>query len=73
MEGVWRDLGRRRVRVNRKVKEVLEFGSPYVWVIDPETTDSELHSSKGRTELADGLLRIPGTPIEVPLKDIFED
>jgi len=63
----------RAIRVNRKVKEVLEFGATYVWVIDPETLESELHSRQGGSELTDGVLRIPGTPIEVPLHAVFED
>ena len=63
----------RTVRVNRKVKDLLAFGIPYVWVIDPETLESELHSAAGRTELMDGILRIEGTEIVVPLKDVLED
>jgi Uma2 family endonuclease len=63
----------RPLRVNRKVKEVLEFGVPYVWIIDPETLESELHTAATSTALDDGILRIPGTPIEVPLKQVLED
>jgi Uma2 family endonuclease len=63
----------RLLRVNRKVRDALDFGAAYVWVIDPETLESELHSAAGRTELADGILRIPDTPIEVPLQSVFED
>jgi Uma2 family endonuclease len=63
----------RPLRVNRKVEQVLAFGTPYVWVIDPETLESELRTAAGRQELEDGVLRIPGTPIEVPLAKIFED
>jgi Uma2 family endonuclease len=63
----------RPLRVSRKVKNILEFGAPYVWVIDPETLESELHSAGGSVPLDDGILRIPGTPIEVPLHQVFED
>jgi Uma2 family endonuclease len=63
----------RPLRVNRKVQAVLEFGVPYVWVIDPETLESELHTTDKHTPLEDGVLRIPGTQIEVPLTGIFED
>ena len=59
--------------VNRRLKEILAFDAPYVWVIDPETLDSELHTAEGSTELTDGILRIPSTPIEVPLQQLFED
>lgn len=63
----------RPIRVNRKIREILEFGVPYVWVIDPETLESELHTQQGSALLADGILRIPNTPIEVPLQALDED
>ena len=52
--------------------------APNLWtgkvdVIDPETFESELHTAEGTTVLADGILRIPGTEIVVPLKEVFED
>jgi Uma2 family endonuclease len=63
----------RPLRVNRRIRAVLESGAPYVWVIDPETFESELHTAEKRTGLEDGVLRIPGTQIVVPLAEIFED
>ena len=63
----------RPIRVSRKVREILEFGVPYVWIIDPETLESELHTPHGSTILADGTLRIPNTPIEVPFNALDED
>ena len=63
----------RPLRVNRKVQAILEYGTPYVWVIDPETLESELHTGEKRAPLEDGVLRIPGTQIMVPLSDVFED
>ena len=63
----------RPLRVNRKVQAVLEFGVPYVWVVDPETLESDLYTAEKRTPLEDGVLRIPGTEIVVPLAAIFED
>ena len=63
----------RPLRVNRKVKQVLEYGAPYVWVIDPETMESELHTADGVRNLEDGILRVPGTPIEVSLSQVYED
>jgi len=61
------------IRVNEKVEELLAFGVPYIWIIDPETLESEVHTPQGRTTLADGIFRIPGTPIEAPLKALEED
>ena len=63
----------RTLRVNRKVRQWLNFSVPYVWVIDPETLESELHDQRGRTPIDDGVLRIPGTPIEVSLHLLDED
>jgi Uma2 family endonuclease len=63
----------RPLRVNRKIQAVLESGAPYVWVIDPETLESDLHTAEKHTPLEDGVLRIPGTEIVVPLAGIFED
>ena len=62
----------RTIRMNRKVREVLDFGVPYVWVIDPETMESDLHRPSGSHALEDAILRIEGTPIEVPLKMLEE-
>ena len=63
----------RHVRVNQRVQDVLDYGCPFVWVIDPETLESELHTAQGLQILQDGVLRIPGTPIEVPLAQVLED
>src|SRR5207302_237545 len=59
----------RPLRVNCKVKEVLEFGAAYVWVIDPETLESELRTRESSVSLTDHTLRIPGTEIVVPLTE----
>ena len=63
----------RPVRINRKIQAVLEFGVPYVWIIDPQTLESALHTPGKCTSLDDGVLTIPGTDIVVPLHQVFED
>ena len=63
----------RPIRVNDTVREWLDFGVPIVWVIDPETLESELYDKGGRTKIEDGVLRIPNSPIEVPLRLLDED
>ena len=63
----------RPIRLERKIKQVLDYGAPYVWVIDPETLESNLHTAQGTLALEDGTLRIPGTEIVAPLADVFED
>jgi Uma2 family endonuclease len=63
----------RPIRVNKKIRELLGWGVPNIWVIDPETLESELHTPAGIRNLEDGVLRIDGTPIEVPLRQLDED
>ncbi len=63
----------RPLRVRRKIQEILDFGTPYVWVIDPKTLESDLHTPGNCTALEDGVLRIPETEIVVPLSQLFED
>jgi Uma2 family endonuclease len=60
----------RPIRVNRKVREVLDWGVPNVWVIDPETLEAEIHTPTGSSTINDGILRVEGTPIEVALAEL---
>jgi Uma2 family endonuclease len=63
----------RLIRVNEKISQVLDFGVPNVWVIDPETLEAEIYTSQGRRKINDGVLRVEGTPIEVRLHDLDKD
>jgi Uma2 family endonuclease len=58
----------RPIRVNEKIRELREFGVPNIWVIDPETFEAEVHTLEGTSKIEDGILRVPNTPIEVPLR-----
>lgn len=61
------------LRVDRTIADWLEFGVSYVWVIDPETLESALHTSHGRLPVYNATLLIPGTPITVPLQQLDSD
>jgi Uma2 family endonuclease len=63
----------RPIRVQRKVRGVLEFGSQYVWVIDPDTLESYVATKQAQYDLADGVFRIEPLGIEVPLSQLEED
>jgi Uma2 family endonuclease len=63
----------RPLRVDKTIVEWLEFGVGYVWVIDPETLESVLHTAHGRVPIHDATLRIPGTGIEIPLHQIEDE
>jgi Uma2 family endonuclease len=62
----------RPIRVADTVEDWLKFGIPYVWIIDPETLESSLHTAAGRLRLDDGVLRIAEAGIEVPLRLLDE-
>ncbi len=60
----------RPIRVQQKVCEVLDFGCPWVWVIDPETLESRIYTATSDYSPEDATFRIPGTDIVVPLREL---
>ena len=60
----------RPIRVNDKIRELLEFGVPNIWIIDPETLEAEIHTPDGSGKVEGGVLLVPGTPIEVWLNSL---
>jgi Uma2 family endonuclease len=60
----------RPIRVNKKVREALAFGTKYVWVIDPETLESYVATQNSQTDLTDGIFRIDDLGIVVPLFEV---
>ena len=63
----------RPLRVDQTIAEWLECGVGYVWVVDPETLESILHTAHGRVPVTDATLRIPGTPIKIPLHQLDDE
>jgi Uma2 family endonuclease len=63
----------RMVDIWRKVQDLVDFRVPYVWIIDPNTLESELRTANGVEKLADKTLRIPNTPIVIPLADVIAE
>ncbi len=62
----------RAVDVRAKAMELVENGVPYVWIIDPITLESELWTAAGVQQVADKTLRLPGSLIVIPLRDVME-
>ncbi|MDR3701078.1 MAG: hypothetical protein P4L56_15630 [Candidatus Sulfopaludibacter sp.] len=73
---VFRDIVLPR-RIARSAYQTIADWMPvdvgFVWVVDPETLESILHTAQGRLALPDATLRIPGTPIEIPLRQLEEE
>jgi Uma2 family endonuclease len=63
----------RMIDVWQKADELVALGVPYVWIIDPNTLESELRTANGVEKLADKTLRIPNTPIVIPLADVIAE
>ena len=63
----------RMVDVWNKASELVALGVPYVWIVEPNTLESELRTSSGIELIADKTLRIPNSPIVIPLVDVMEE
>jgi Uma2 family endonuclease len=57
----------------RKAEELLANGVPNVWIIDPETLDSELRTPTGIKDVPNKTLRLPDSPVVVPLVEVMEE
>lgn len=57
----------------RKLSGLIRNGVPNVWVVDPETLQSELWTASGVQRVADKSLRVPNSPIVIPLLDVAKD
>ena len=62
----------RMVDVWAKADELVSLGVPYVWIIDPNTLTSELRTPVGILPIENRTLRIPNTPIVIPLDEVME-
>jgi Uma2 family endonuclease len=62
----------RMIDVWAKADELVANGVPYVWIIDPNTLASELRTADGTQSVRECTLRIPETPIVIPLAEVVE-
>ena len=63
----------RMINVWNKANELVELGVPYVWIIDPNTLESELRTAHGVEQVPDKTLRIPNAPIVIPLLEVVAE
>ncbi len=54
-------------RVQERIEEYLAFGVPCVWVVNPRTCEGYMFTLEGMREAKDGILRVAGSPVELPL------
>ncbi len=58
-------------KVLAKVADYLNFGVPYVWVIDPRKQKGTVYTAKDSITPEDGILRTENPEIALPLADLF--
>jgi len=63
----------RMIDVWDKATELVKCGVPYVWIIDPNTLESELRTSAGVMPIQEKTLRLPNSPIAIPLPEVVEE
>jgi len=62
----------RMSRIEQRIKDYLEMGVPYVWVVDPYTKQAySATRAEGLREVTHGVLRTGNPAIEMPLSEIF--
>lgn len=59
--------------IQERVDDYLVFGVPNIWILDPAKRRAYVCSQRGFVEPENGILAIPGTPIQIPLMDLFAD
>jgi Uma2 family endonuclease len=63
----------RPLRVNQKIREVLAFGVPNIWIIDPKTLEAEVYTVASSYTAHDRVLRVSESPIALPLLELEEE
>lgn len=60
--------------VERKAQKYLAMGVEYVWTVDPETGRCWRHDAQNwMIPLPDSILRVEGTPIEIPIGALMRE
>jgi len=63
----------RMTRVRDRVKDFLDMGVPYVWVLDPQARTAYCATAaEGLREIRSGILTTENPSLEVPLSELFE-
>ena len=56
-----------------RIRDYLEFGVAYVWVVDPRKHRAWIYTPAGTSEAKDGVLRTASPEIAIPLNEIFAE
>ena len=58
-------------RVQEIIDDYLNFGVPYVWVLNPRSRRGWVYTKDGSREVKDGVLRTENPALAVPLSELF--
>ncbi len=58
--------------MQEKIDDYLDFGVPYVWIINPKNKNAYAFTRAGMTEVASGALETKDPAISLPLSALFE-
>jgi Uma2 family endonuclease len=61
----------RMERIQDRIDDYLNFGVPYVWVVNPRTRRGWIYTKEEIREARDGVLRTENPAFAVPLAEIF--
>lgn len=61
----------RLYRAVRVMEDYAQMGVLNLWLLDPLDRVAYIYTSKGRVQITEGQLTIPGTPIHVDLQNLF--
>jgi len=58
--------------MQEKIDDYLNFGVPYVWIINPKSRKGYVVTSEGMVEAKSGILETKDPAIRIPFADLFE-
>lgn len=58
-------------RMRERIRDYLDMGVPEVWFFDPASRSILLCAGNIMTEQKEGALTLEGTPIHIPIAEIF--
>jgi Uma2 family endonuclease len=56
--------------MQERIDDYLAFGVPCVWVVNPRSRRGYICDADSMHEARDGVLRVAGTPIAVPIAEL---
>jgi len=59
------------IRFHEKIDDYLNFGVPYIWVVNPWSRRAWTYNTEGSREVKDGALRTENPSLTVALPEIF--